>query len=272
MADEKKRYTRSSSQLKAITRCSWAYYLSRFKKVPEPPAAWTALGVALHEAFQEWEEADRSFDVVDRFAQQFDAYIAEFKQKEPDVDKWQMPPGTKSGKKCIERYRTRGIEKDVPSYRDRCLEAEWQILRLEDGRKALELPFEIQLGDVSVRGAIDNIKEWPGSLIGLEDVKTGNIEGNAEDTRQLALYRVAAKEVYGLDIKYARYFFTKVDRAGEWMDLTSFDKDYLTEQYRVVDEVISNKLFLPNPGKQCGLCGVRDFCREAGGARYKEVL
>lgn len=258
-------YTRSVSQLKSFSRCGEQFRIERLnrKKIPETPAAWTALGVGLHEAFCDWERSDRTIDVTDAFVAYYDNYIAEALERQPDFDYWQVPPGTKSVKNSIDNYRKRALERDVPEYEQRCLEAEWEIYRFEDGSKALELEFELEFEGVVVRGALDRVQWWPSSgTATIEDLKSGNLE--PYDFRQLGTYAYAARTIFGIPVTHGRYWHTKYDKGGEWTDLTRYTKDYLGLTYKKLDEAILNNIFLPNPGKICDLCSVKTWCRELG--------
>lgn len=231
--------------------------------LPVTPAPWTGLGIAVHEAFCEWEKSDRQIDICEYFEVSYDAYISSSREKQPDLELWQIPPGSKDVEKCIKTYRNRGLEKDVPIYRDRCLEAEWEIYKLDDGEKALELEFEIDFDGLVVKGAIDRIQWWPTrGYATIEDTKTGNVE--EWDRRQLGLYSFAANEVFQIPVKYSRYWFTKIDRGSQWWDLGNYNYEYLSDIYNTLDSAIDQKMFLPNPGEQCNLCAVRPYCREQG--------
>lgn len=234
------------------------------RDLPETPAPWTGLGIAVHDTFCEWEKSEREIDVLEYFEASYDAYIEDARVRQPDLSFWQIPPGSRDVEKSINNYRERGLTKDVPQYLERCLEADWVIYRFEDGSQALELPYEITLGDIVVKGYIDRIQYWPDrDECTMEDLKTGNLE--PWDRRQLGTYTFAAKAVYGIDIKYARYWFTKTDQPSkEWYDMSRYTEEYLTKTYSDVDKIISQKLFLPNPGDHCALCSVKPYCRELG--------
>lgn len=239
--------------------------------LPESPAAWTALGLALHETFCEWEKADRQIDTCEYFLNSYDQYIAEFKERQPDLNLWQRPPRTNSTLKHIDSCRQRGIERDVPEYTQRCMEAEWEIYRFEDGTKALELEYEIELNGVAVKCVIDRIQWWPNrGYATIEDLKSGNVDDQEYDRRQLGLYAYAATTVDDIPLKYGRYWFTKVDRGSEWFDLSRYDYNYLSDTFVKLDSAINQKIFLPNPGKHCQMCQVQRFCPEQGNEDINE--
>lgn len=251
--------------MKSVTSCGERFFLERLMRnyLPETPAPWTGLGLSLHDAFCDWEKSERQIDVVESFEYYYDKYIEESRVKQPDLSFWQIPPNSKDVEKAIKTYRTRGIERDVPTYRDRCLEADWEIYRFDDGSQALELPYEITLGDVVIKGFIDRIQWWPTrGFAGMEDLKSGNLE--PFDKRQLGTYSLAAKLEYGIEIPYGRYWYTKTDQPSEWFDMSRYTEEYLTEVYRRADAMISQKLFLASPGDACKLCSVKPYCSENG--------
>lgn len=232
------------------------------------PAPWTGLGLSIHEAFCQWEQTDREEDVLELFLSYYDAWVEKSLEQQPDMSWWVLPPPGKDVKKAIKTYRDRGLERDVPTYRDRCLEADWEIYTFEDGTKALELEFEYDFSGVTIRGYIDRVQWWPTrGYAAIEDLKSGNLE--PYDTRQLKTYSFVASKLWDIPINYSRYWYTKTDQPSAWVDVRDLDKleEYLTESFRVTDELINNNLLLPSPGKQCDLCSVKPWCRELGTER-----
>lgn len=232
-------------------------------EVPPSPAPWTGLGIAVHQAFCDWEKFDREIDVCEYFEGYYDEYIEESLKLQPDLDLWTIPPNSKDTMKSIASYRKRGLERDVPTYRDRCLEAGWEIYRFDTGEKALELEYEIELDGIPIKGAVDRVQWWPErGYATIEDLKSGNLE--EWDRRQLGVYAYALRTVYDIPIRWGRYWFTKTDQPSEWFDLRRYDKNYLISIFNDLDAIIDQRLLLPNPGEHCKLCDVRPWCRELG--------
>lgn len=267
-----RQYKRSASQWKLFSRCSEQFYLERIlrPKLPRRPAAWTALGNALHEAFYNWELNKREYglgQIVRDYEKNFDSHIDTFKSMQPDWSYWMKSPRTKLVTTDIQNYRLRGIENDVPTYYDYCIGSDWEILLLDDGYPALELEFEITINGIPVVGSIDKLLWWPKERkVTVDDIKTGNLDDT--DHRQLGLYAFAANATLELPqpISWGRYYYTKpqLRRPSGWIDLTRYNADYLGRCFWRLNAAISNNLFLANPGKQCDLCAVRDWCSELG--------
>lgn len=236
------------------------------------PGAYLALGIAVHSTFQQWEMIERRLSksqLLELYEEHYDVEINKLKEEQPDLTKWTLPGITKTAEASIASYRKRGLTKDVPLYYDRCVEAEWEVLRLPSGELALELPFEIEFTwrdrEIILRGHVDKVQWWPHKkMVALEDLKTGSADDDDSDPRQLAAYVVGLAECYQIDINYGRYWFSKLDRPSGWFDLSRWNILTVADQYGMMDFAIDNGIFLPKPGKQCGMCGVREVCSVNG--------
>lgn len=274
MTDGPRVYSRSVSQWKGLTKCGKAFELERLnrKRVDERPAAWSAAGVAFHEALMTWEKGNRIDDMAQLFEAFYDQEISKLQERQPNLELWMKPPRTKTVEQDIKNYKKRFLERDVPNYERRCLEADWEILEL-GGEPALELEFELDLDGVPVRGALDRIQWWPErGFASIEDTKTGSPDNHEFDHRQLGVYALAAEEIHGVGIQFGRYWFTKVDRGSDWVDLSRYTREYLTEEFHKLDKIVQSGLFLASPGKHCELCPVKPWCPEKGWLQLGESL
>lgn len=259
-------YTRSLSQLKAYSKCGEAFYLERFKRkeIPRRPAAWTILGIALHEAIMQWEKSERELDIIEFFDKEYDSLVEVEWTKQPNERYWILPPRTATVKKSIQSYKERGF-KQLETYLASVDEAPWEISHMEK-------EFEIDLDGVVVRGAVDRILFYPGTdEYIVEDLKSGSPD-DEEDKRQLAFYAFVARTLWDVPVLHGRYWYTKVDRPSDTVDLSKFDKKFWVKIFTDLDDAISREIFLPNPGKNCGLCSVKPWCRTQGWLEIGEEL
>lgn len=265
-------YRRSLSQLNSFTRCGEAFRLQRMvKDLPERPAAWTAVGIALHTAYELWELEDRNgLSLADRFDSAYTTTIEELLVKQPQLKWWIKSPNV-GGKN--EDY-IQAVEKDIElrklngrlqaqSYEEHCRASPWKLFTDPDGLPVLEIAFEIDLGGVNVVGRIDSLLRWEDGQVTVRDLKTG-AKGDVESNRQLGLYRRAIKDLFDIDITYGEYYYTKFGESGGFVDLRRYTDEYLIDQFHCLDKAINQKLFIVNPGKHCKLCSVRPWCREMG--------
>lgn len=262
------KFTRSISQLKTYTKCGEQFRLERIerKQLPKRPAVWTIMGIAVHDAIMEWEKSERHLDIVEHYRQAFDRLTDEAWQSQPDVKLWFLPPNSRNVQKSIQTYRNKGFEQLV-EYVEYAESAAWEALHLER-------EFEIVLWDVTIRGAVDRILYYPGSdEFMVEDLKTGSPKMEA-DFRQLAFYAFVAQFLWDIPVRSGRYWFTKLNRSSEEYQFKDelLTVDYWAETFMNLDLVISQGIFLPNPGEQCGLCAVRPWCSSQGWLDIDEDL
>ena len=217
-----------------------------------------------HDTVMEWEKSDREIDPFKYFGTKYDAMVVEEWDKQPDEDYWILPPGTKTVKSSIINHRKRGLD-DLVRYVDRCRDASWEL-------SCLEREFEIGIGGVTVRGAVDRILFYPTTEEYLiEDLKTGSPKGE-EDVRQLGFYAYVARTLWDIPVLEGRYWFTKLDRGSDVVDLSGFDQGYWERSFERLDAGINQGLFLAQPGYQCGLCSVRPWCSTMGWLQIGDPL
>lgn len=255
---------RSVSQYNKYTQCSEEYRLSYVDKPNSSwaPAAWLAQGSAFHEAVQGWEESGRSpqFDIGQAYVVSYDGQIEEFRQREPDLRKWLKAPKT-STEDDIANRRSKGLQQ-LQNYVDYAEENDFVVADIDEWTLAIEVPFELRLGEIVIKGAIDQILMHPTGYE-VRDLKTGNRESAMF---QLAVYKVAVEKIFGWPVVKASFFYAKDKKLVtlEENQLSRYTEEYLTELFTTLDEGIRGRIFLPNPGGHCTMCPVRKYCREMG--------
>lgn len=257
------RQHRSVSQLNKYSGCSEEYRLSYVDKTNNHrPAAWLAQGTAFHVVVDEWENSGRSaqFDIGERYTVVYDQEIAAMKTHQPDLTKWLHGPRTKT-EDDISARRIKGLEQ-LQSYVDYAEQEDFAIIDIDDFTLASEVPFEIEIGGILVKGAIDQIRRLPDG-VGIVDLKTGNREAGK---LQLGVYKLAVEKIFKWPVVQASFFYAKdrkiVSLTQEELD--KYNDSYLSELFQTLEVGISNRVFLPNPSASCSLCPVRDNCREMG--------
>jgi putative RecB family exonuclease len=264
-----RKYPRSWSQL-GDWECPEAFRLGRIEKVWKRPAAWFAMGTGVHAAIEWWERAGRPGDdesvagMIDEFDRVYSDEINKDLDQTPNTDLW-MWSGQYDGGVDIERRRIVGrthIGNTLAYYDKHPDEKPWI---LPDGRPAIELDFEFELGSVSVRGKLDMVVDRGDGALTPRDNKTGTKVG---DPRQLKLTGIALEEfvrfVQGVEpepITRGDFLMTKTGSAKEF-DLTEVSRDDLTVMFETMDAEVRAGNFVPNPSPdRCRRCPVKDSCR-----------
>lgn len=273
---EQRKYNRSVSQLKSYSRCPEAYRLERMvrPRLPRRPASWHAGGTAFQAAADEWETTGRRYDLAEMVREGYWREIDRLKEEQPDQKLWMKPPRS-TIEKDIENRLKSALEKWVPNYLRYAEEAEWEIWTTPFNEPALEVEctYEFPSG-VSVLLGIDRILYWPSTNIcTVEDIKTGNRE---KDQRQLGLYIFVANKLFGDElpapIEHARYWYAKDGGVSDWESSKRWTEEYLDAEYAALDRGIANRVFIANPGDQCGICSVEPWCRLNGWLKENESL
>lgn len=273
---EKRRYSRSVSQLKNYSRCPEAFRLERIvrPRLPARPASWFVGGTAFQSAADDWEKSGRTSDFPGDFTRYYLAGIDELKERQPDLKMWLKPPRS-TVEKDIENRMKAGLEKWIPNYLRYAETGDWEIWTTPLGDLALEVEFTHEFPNgVVINGGIDRMLWWPKEeMVTIEDIKTGNRE---KDFRQLGLYGFVANYIFGDDLSRPiddlRYFYAKDGEVSPWEGMSRWTEDYLSTEYGALDTGISNGVFIANPGDHCDMCGVQPWCRLKGYLQEGEAL
>lgn len=263
-------WSQASEYLAEFGGCAYSFYLGRIEKVWKRPAAWFAMGTAVHAGAEYWERSLRTAPAEELDAEFYRVYSEEtnkYLEETPNTDLW-MSSGRYDGKTDIDRRRKLGPEhlaRLVDWYRKHPLEVPWT---LADGSPAVELPFEIDLGTVPVRGVID----WVGwvsedrTIEGLtpRDIKAGSTPGKP---MQLKIYGIALEDylryigVESPSVKFADFFMTKDGKPKGGTDLGAVSRDDVVVAFERMDAGIAAGDFPPNPSPDlCRRCSVNFTC------------
>lgn len=254
---------RSVSQLLKYSDCSEKYRLTYVDKVVGfSPAAWLAQGSAFHIAVDGYEQSGRSdqFDIVQAYVVAYDLEIEAYKTREPDLKKWGHSFRTTT-ENDIDSRREKGKEQ-VLGYVKFAKNNNFFIKEIDDFTLGIEIPFEVEIGGITIKGAIDQLLLDP---LGVEvrDLKTGNRE---QSYLQLGIYAYVVKKIFGWPVVRASYYYAKDSRLVTLSekDLERYSEEYLTDLFTKLNTGINNQVFIPNPGDSCMFCPVKDYCREKG--------
>jgi hypothetical protein len=140
-----------------------------------------------------------------------------------------------------------------------------------DGTPAIELELTVNFGIVPVKMAIDVVFQMGTALV-VVDWKTS--AKAPENPRQLGIYASGVELEYGIRPKYGAYFLPKDEQPFQRpIDLTApqFGIPYLTSEFELFDKGRTAGIFVANPGRSCGRCGVAHACLANGGAQSRRL-
>jgi DNA helicase-2/ATP-dependent DNA helicase PcrA len=162
-----------------------------------------------------------------------------------------------------------GSSDDELQFRDRAREAMrlyWERERESEGVPAwLERKFDIRIGEHQVRGRVDRVDRLPDGSYELIDYKTGERKGEAqlENDLQLALYRLAAREAWGLEAGAGSYYYV-LDADKVAAPVRADDAERVERTVLEVGEGVLSQDFEPRPSPTtCSWCDYRLICPAA---------
>lgn len=254
----------SYSQLAAFSKCPLQYKFAFILKVPTRGKAVFSFGKTMHNTMHEFLKNNYTEGQENLFGEKiYEKNIFGQLEKIYEknwIDEWyeskkQKEEYYKLGKKIIKEFYE-NFSKNKPS-----------ILKI-NGIPALELPFNLKVGEHTLFGVIDRIDEVEGSpstgsgrQCSIVDYKTGQSKDKLDfDAKeQLLIYQIAAQEVLHLKIKELAYYYLEDGKIASFL---GSDKEIADQKSKILEEIekIKNSEFGPTPGWQCQYCDFKDIC------------
>jgi DNA helicase-2/ATP-dependent DNA helicase PcrA len=234
----------SASDLSLYLTCPLKYKFARVFGIPQEPTINQRFGILFH-------------NVLERF------------HKEP-------PENPEDGLRVLNRLFESGWRRtgfgstdDELQFRDRAREAlrlYWERERESEGEPVwLEKKFDFKVGDHHVRGRVDRVDRLPDGDYELIDYKTGErkTEEDLDSDLQLALYRMAAREAWGIEASTGSYYYV-LDAEKVPAPTRPDDAERVERTVLQVGEGILGQDFEPRPSPAvCGWCDYRLICPAA---------
>jgi DNA helicase-2/ATP-dependent DNA helicase PcrA len=234
----------SASDLSLYLTCPLKYKFARVFGIPQEPTINQRFGILFH-------------NVLERF------------HKEPPAD---PEDGLRELNRLFEAGWRRtgfGSSDDELQYRERGREAlrrYWERERAAEGEPVwLEKKFDFKVGPHHVRGRVDRVDRLPGGDYELIDYKTGERKSTEElnDDLQLALYRLAAREAWGIEASTGSYYYV-LDGDKVAAPTKPDDAERVERTVLQVGEGILSQDFEPRPSPTvCSWCDFRLICPAA---------
>jgi DNA helicase-2/ATP-dependent DNA helicase PcrA len=238
------RLSLSASDLSLYLTCPLKYKFARVFGIPQEPTINQRFGILIH-------------NVLERF------------HKEP-------PENDEEGLGQLNylfetgwRRTGFGSTDDELQFRDRAREAlrlYWERERVAEGEPVwLEKKFDIEVGEHHVRGRVDRVDRLPDGDYEVIDYKTGERKTAAEleSDLQLALYRLAAREAWDIEVAFGSYYYV-LDADKVAAPVQPDDAERVERTVLQVGEGIVGQDFEPRPSPTvCSWCDYKLICPAA---------
>lgn len=261
---------RSVSQLQQFEKCPMAWKLARVDREWKRPAAWLYQGTAVHTVAELYMQRKLGYlpggemtraEAYEIFQYAYEQEVDEATDTTPNLD-WWFRSGPYAGEADLERRYKIGMEQ-VDKLID-WIEAhpEEEIWVAPDGKPGIELEVDFELEGIRIRGFIDAVittRDEGGPYVKIRDYKTGNKPG---DDFQLAVYAVALKEMYGVDIKVGEYWMARLGKPAHPFDLTEWTREKIAARFLEMEAQLEAGEFEPKPTPDaCQFCDVAYSCK-----------
>ena len=259
----------SFSQLAAFAKCPLQYKFAFILRVPARGKAVFSFGKTMHNTFYDFlkyaneKQASKQSDLFGYKEKNASAgektaanpvsfdRLAEIYEKNW-IDEWyenkkQKEEYYKLGKKIIKDFY-KEFSKNPP-----------KVLKINNSF-ALEMPFNLKIGEYNLYGVVDRIDEKQGGAV-IIDYKTGNSKDklSSDDKEQLLIYQIAAEEIFKLKPKELVYYYLNDNKKISFLGAEK-EKEQLKEKIIQEIEEMKKSQFKPTPGWQCGFCDFKDIC------------
>jgi DNA helicase II / ATP-dependent DNA helicase PcrA len=234
----------SASDLDLYLTCPLKYKFARVFGIPQEPTINQRFGILIHNVLERFhkEAGAEGEDSLQRLMELFEAG-------------W--------------RRTGFGSSDDELQFRDRAREAMrlyWERERESEGEPVwLERKFDIRIGEHQVRGRVDRVDRLPGGGHEVIDYKTGErkSESDLDSDLQLALYRLAARQAWDLDVGAGSYYYV-LDAEKVAAPTKPDDAERVERTVLQVGEGVLGQDFEPRPSPRvCGWCDYRLICPAA---------
>ncbi|MFH0859214.1 MAG: UvrD-helicase domain-containing protein [Patescibacteria group bacterium] len=262
----------SFSQLAAFSKCPLQYKFGFILKVPIRGKAVFSFGKTMHATLQDFLKQVNE----EGKTKQSDLFGFQNKKKLSSV---KTPEGLASFDNLIEIYEKNWIDEWYESKKQKeeyyklgkriikdfyaeFLKNPPKILKINNVL-ALEMPFNLKIGDYTLFGVIDRIDDLKDG-VAIIDYKTGKTKDKLEvsDKDQLLIYQIAAEEVLKIKPKELSYYYLE---NGHRATFLGDEKEKTQQKEKIIKEIeeIKKSNFKATPGWQCSYCDFKDICDSA---------
>lgn len=233
----------SASAVDTYQRCGLQFKLERDWRIAARPAAAMQYGAAIHRVLKTY------FDSIRLGRPKTDEELVELFR----IDLASAKIQEAYQHELYENLGVRQLQEFLVSAR--AIPAS-QVLHAEES-------FEIKIGDTTVAGRIDRIDQRADGTVAIVDYKSGKARDQeaADESLQLSLYAIAAKEKWGY--KVGALIFHNLEENVPV--ITTRSESQLLDARVCVEKAakgIAENVFEAKPGQHCNFCAYRSLCPE----------
>ena len=231
----------SATAIEIYEKCPLRFKLERGWNLPRDVPAALHYGAAMHRALYTFFEAQRmGREITDeQLLENFRADLA----GAGIADRYQYEIYLRQGREQLTQFLADARTGVLPKV-------------LETEKK-----FDVTVAGTRIVGRMDRIDGLDGNGVAIVDYKTGRpkTQEDADDSLQLSLYALAAKQAWGMRVD--RLILHNLEDNSEIVTTRSETEMLKVEEcVRKVGEGIAEGRFPAKPGFQCGFCPYRYLC------------
>ncbi len=231
----------SASAVETYKTCPLQFKLKRDWRIPEDVAAAVQYGAAMHRVLRAYFDSLRAGRPI------ADEVLVELLRDDLAQagiqDSYQR-----------ELYQRQGVEQLRGFLQTMRASAFPEVLHVEE-------VFEIKLGDTTIVGRMDRVDRGNDGGVVITDYKTGRpkVQEDADESLQLSIYMLAAKEKWGYEIDRLAFY----NLEGNVAVVTRRNPAELQKAEHEIEKVaasIAAGNFEPTAGRHCVFCAYRSLC------------
>ncbi len=233
----------SASAVDTYQRCGLQFKLERDWRISAKPAAAMQYGAAIHRVLKTYFDSIR---------------LGRSKADEELIELFRIDLASAKIQEAYqhELYENLGIRQLHEFLASARAIPPSQVLHTEES-------FEIKIGETTVAGRIDRIDQRADGTVAIVDYKSGKArdQESADESLQLSLYAIAAKEKWGY--KVGALIFHNLEENVPV--ITTRSESQLLDARVCVEEAakgIAENVFVAKSGQHCNFCAYRSLCPE----------
>ena len=231
----------SASAVELYKTCPLQFKLKREWRIPEDVPAAVQYGAAMHRVLRTYFDAVRMSRPIpdDGLIELFRNDLAQARIQDPYQQQLYEQQGVDQLRGFLEGLRGSALP---------------EVLHVEE-------TFEIKIGDTTLVGRMDRVDRTRDGSVVITDYKTGRpkAQDDADESLQLSIYMLAAKERWGYEIDHLAFY----NLEGNVPIITRRSQAELqnarVEIEKAAKDIAAGK-FEPKAGRHCVFCAYRTLC------------